>query len=241
MRKRTLIFFVVAMSVMVFYACSKKEKTDVVTGIEPVRQAIGEHVATLDALRNVKPEDQAEFIKKNWPNLSRDLVASLSSRGIIKPGDKVTSINYTYGSAESVKGEDKKGKLHQGIFKDELIATIKTEKLNKPIILAVRCSNGLFDLKGKFANIFSETPETIFTITKGEGLCNHVSYDVAIDLAEKHHLALYRGKGRKERHINVAEARSLRDQTDYVNVTVGVYPGDQFNLIDGTYTKAKAK
>lgn len=89
-----------------------------------------------------------------------------------------------------------------------------------------------------FASFYLNRPAKIepFTIGSQKGLTSYVSYDQAIDLAEKHGIGLYRGQGWNEQNrITPAQARQLKDVTDQVQVTARVRTGDYFDPENGIY------
>lgn len=214
-----------------------KHKLNVVKDIEPVWQLDAERHQVLDDLKTIPTAQRGAYLQQRWPQLDNDLVVFLKDRGTIPSNAEVEEITYAYGSAVKVKAEDLKRFIHDGEIRNELIASVKVKGIKKPVLVAVRCLNGLFELEGDFfQEVASRNFISQFTIRRGEGLCHHVSYPVAIRLAERFKLPIYKsGRNIPEQKISVEEALVLENQTDQIQVMVRVYPQDHFDLNNMTY------
>lgn len=73
------------------------------------------------------------------------------------------------------------------------------------------------------------------TITIGwhDNLTKHVSYQEALDLAERHGLDVYAGKGQARHRVTPEQARLI--DTARTRVTIVVVRGDRFDLDRGTF------
>ena len=108
--------------------------------------------------------------------------------------------------------------------------------------MLVQCLNGTFlelDRVNSLQTLGSHTPIERFAIGPREGLIHHVDFPTAMALAEQHRLEVYKTSRQiPANRISYADARAMEDRTDWTQVTVRVYPGDRFDLVNGTYTPA---
>lgn len=221
---------------LAFFAAACRKKVDLVNGVPPVSRdfaSMGQYMTQLAAL----PADQrAARLAHDYPHLQDQLVQSLRSRGKVTNGQEVRSVQFVFGSQGRAKAESGDGKTYDGFFKDQLVARVTIAGQDKPLDVLVVCLNGTFSLPGDlakagFTDLGVRTVAQRFTIGKGEGLIPHVGYQLAIDLAERFNLPLYRGKGwNGTNRISPAQARSMEGNTDREQVTVGVWEGDRFDL-----------
>jgi len=211
-------------------------RTNLVDDLRPVKAVSEENLFVLDSLKDKTPFERKLILNHEWPSIGKDLVAWLRLSGKIDSGVEVSSIEFLYGSGEA-EGEDFDGDIHKGFFEDQLIAKISIKGRDKPLFVAVQCSNGLFRLQGDgLESVYAD--ELIFTIGKRKGLVDYVSFEIAISLAKTFGLPIYKGKGQNRKLISAEEA--LETNTDFHQVMVLVFTGDVFNLKDMTYNGKKA-
>ncbi len=240
---RKLFLLLVLLLAMIASGC---KKTDVVGGRSPVSNSMADVQATLDELAKMPAEQRAMYMQQRHPDLAQRIVYYLRQRGKIQAGAEVQGVDFFFGSLNRVKAEDGAGQIVQGYFKNQLVARVRVAGLKNPIAVIVRCLNGTFELPEDLARagmtpMGTQRPEERFTIGKNDNLVNHVGYRTAIDLAERHRLAVVRGKGKDRKNIDTMTARSLENRTDWIQVAVMVYEGDRFDLVAGTYTPAPKK
>ncbi len=239
------LFFVLAVLLAVFAAgCGKK--VDVVNGRPPVSGALADIQVTLDALAQMPAHQRADYLQQRHPDLGQRVVYYLRQRGKIQAGQEVQGVGFHFGSLDKVKAEDGNGQTNEGYFKNQLVARVRVSGQQKPVDVIVRCLNGTFELpedlaRAGMAPMGTQVPVERFTIGKNDNLVRHVGYRTAIDLAERHSLALVRGKGKARQNITPAEARRLESETDRIQVAATVFEGDRFDLTAGTYTPAPKK
>lgn len=240
--RRLLASLVVLLS---FLAVGCK-KTDVVGGRTPVSNSMADTQATLDALAKMPAQERGAYMQRTHPDLAQRIVYYLRQRGKIQAGAEVQGVDFFFGSLNRVKAEDGTGQVVQGYFRNQLVARVRVAGLKDPIAVIVRCLNGTFELPADLVRagmtpMGMQRPNERFTIGKGDNLVNHVGYRTAIELAERHNLALTKGKGKDRQKISPAEARRLESETDRVQVAATVFEGDAFDLMAGTYTPAPKK
>jgi len=250
MRTRTFLLIAVIVGLTLNIACSGNQGVNLVDDIparwDNLHQS--EATKTMNTLKQMKVEgkSQAEmqaYLTEAWPTLANDIVAQLRMNNRL-PGNDAVRVLFNFGSAKNVEADDANGVRHVGWFEDELVATVYPRSGGEPIDVIVRCLNGLFVIAGENLTLdgpgWSATPTMRFKIAQGKGLTTYVDYATSIDLAERFNLTLSaRPMGGREETISPAEARRLYNQTDRVLVTVTVYPGDEFNLVDMTYTPTR--
>jgi len=234
---------VVVMALVALVACTKDEQpapepqpepppVNVVTDIQPVRAATPAQIGVLDRLRGLSAAEQDVLLKQEWPNLSTTVVGWLRRDGRIKRGEKVEKVELFYGSGEA-DGEDRDGTIHSGNFKDELLANIVITGREKPMLIAIRCMNGMYDVVSGDIHPVGSEQTLVFVIQQGESLVNHVPFETAIHLATTFNLPIHRDRGTKMRQISAEEA--LQTDTNRHQVRVLVYEGDTFDLGAMTY------
>jgi hypothetical protein len=245
-RLRLLALFVVGFGLsaaLSFMACASappKPQVDVVNGIRPASTALhGIHVFVRELVK-LPEADRAAYLKEARPRLEQGVAYYLRHDPSIPPARRIKEdqtidrVEFFFGSLNNVTADDQAGTKHQGYFKDQLVARVSVHGA-APIDVLVQCLNGLFVLPGQIDHLQSlgaAIPVERFTIGKGEGLINYVDFPVAIDLAERFQLSLYRGKVMTKAHlIDPVAARGLEHETDRVQVTVRVVEGDSFNLV----------
>lgn len=238
------LFWLLLLVLAVFAAGCKK--TDVVGGRTPVSNSMADTQGTLEALAKMPAAQRAGYLQQRHPDLAQRLVYFLRQRGKIQAGAEVSGVEFFFGSLNRVKAEDGTGQVVRGFFKNQLLARVRVAGLKDPIAVIVRCLNGTFELpedlvRAGMTLVGTQRPDERFTIGKNDNLVNHVGYKTAIDLAERHRLAVVRGKGKDREDIDTTTARSLENRTDWIQVAVMVYEGDRFDLLAGTYTPAPKK
>lgn len=213
--------------------CSTKENVDVVKGVAPISTAFASIAHANDTMASMTVGERGAYLEHTWPHLDEDLAYFLRRHGKLKSRDHIDRIEFYYGSMEDVKAESATTDRY-GYFKNQLIALVWVVDTKDPISVIVECLNGTFALVDDIKEldlIGSHTPLGKFIISRNEGLLHHVDYPVAMDLADRFDLPLYRGQVvTEENRITVAEARELEATTDRLQVTVLVYEGDEFDL-----------
>lgn len=228
-------------------ACKREQKkvdrgVDLVNGITPVSREFADMRGTLEELRGMGTEDIQAHLRRDWPRLEGGLVYYLRYRGRIRADQIVRDVQFRFGSLDNVHAEDLDGVRHRGYLENQLVARVNLVGTDTPIDVLVQCLNGMFTLPGEFERLqplYTATPQQRFRIARGEGLIHHVDPRLAIHLAERFNLPLYRGQRMRESsRITPAMARTLLPTTDRTQVTVRVYEGDQFDLVAMRYTPA---
>ena len=238
------LFFVLAIAMaMLAMGCGKK--IDVVNGRTPVSNSMADIQQTLDRLAQMPAAQRSAYLQQRHPDLAQRVVYFLRQRGKIQANSEVQGVDFFFGSLDKVKAEDGAGQVVQGYFKDQIVARVRVTG-QQPLSVIVRCLNGTFELpedlaRAGMAPMGTQRPEERFVIGKNDNLVSHVGYRTAIDLAERHSLELWRGKGKARQKIAPADARRLESETDRVQVAAMVYEGDRFDLVAGTYTPAPKK
>jgi len=225
-----IIAVMIAVGLIFFGGKEKVAAVNLTEGISPVRAADSRQLLVLESLKGKTPQEIKSILDKEWPTIGADLASWLRSSGRIGVDEKISSLEFFYGSGQG-SGEDSKGNVHQGYFQDELIAKVIVEGHKEPLLVAVKCSNGLFMMTGELGLIYEDN--LAFTIARGKGLVDYVSYETSINLARSFGLPIYKGKGKNRKLIFSEEA--LRVDTDWHQVTVLVFPGDEFDLRTMTY------
>lgn len=200
---------------------------------------------TTDTLANMSsPEERNEYLARNHPTLSNDVVYWLRDRESLTRDKEVASVEFRYGSLDNVSAESGEGNVRNGHFRNELIAIVKTTDGERLPVIVV-CMNGLFaepDQMMALESLANHTPLEEFAISRGEGLTHHVGYLTAIDIAERHQLPIYQGRSMTPRNlITYDQARAMENRTDYLQVTVYVEPGDYFDLRNRRYIPGRRR
>lgn len=170
MKKLFGLFLVTVLALIV--SCNKPEKTkDVVMDIAPMHRWDVHSQTMIDSLKSLPDSAKLPFIRDNAPNVLPTILARIEARvGKIH----VDTIVFSYGSGTAKGVQDSAGMLHDGTYENQLIARIWTKpitKLGNPIIVFVRCLNGVIELHGD-RRIGTESLG--FYIEKGEGLAHHL-------------------------------------------------------------------
>ena len=222
----------VILALGIFFLCRDNAgAVNVVRDIEPVRQTTPEQDLVLSSLEGKDPGEIKTILDREWPTLGSSIVGWLRSTNRITPSEEVTSVEYMYGSGQA-DGEDGQGQIHSGYFEDELLAKVTIAGRNEPLVVAVRCLNGLFRIQGDGINTIAED-EINFTIGRRKALVDYVSYETSIYLAEYFNLPIYKGRGRSRRAVDPTEARATN--TDDHQIMVLVFAGDEFDIGNMTY------
>ena len=196
-----------------------------------------EHLASLST-----PEQQTEYLNTNHPNLANNVVYWLRQDGRLAREVVVDSVDFRFGSLQNITAESGDGDMRRGFFENQIVAIIHyANGGSRELIL--RCMNGLtVDVVQLMAlnGMGVQTPRERFVIGRGEGLTHYVGFLTAIDIAQRHGLPVYRGRRMSpSNRIGYEEARTLEHQTDFIQVTVYVETGDEFDLRNDTYTSAR--
>lgn len=237
MNKRNVFIGVVFMVILSFIIFSVvKNKKDVVGGIQPMEESgIGWRTEIIDSLRKLPQDQRAGFIQQNVPQLNSQLIRFLRNSGY---DCNVDSVTYLFGSGKAKGVQSGDGNTYNGYYDEQLYAVIKGETCFKDsLVVFVQCLNGTFSLKGKTVqNLGSYKPR--FTIEKGNGINAYVDYQTSIFLAEHFKLPVYVGRnpGIRKR-ISYQMAKDLEAHLGRKQVTVLVYPGDEFDLGTMTYVR----
>ncbi len=235
------IFALIFLGGMIFGPASANQK-NVVSDFKPVSERFSSpsFEAARKALKDMPAEQRAAYLDKNFPRLHEDIIYYLRERNKLSPSDKVTSVQFLFGTANGVKAEDGDGNMNSGKFEDQLIARVAIAGKDKPMDVIVQCLNGTFGLPGDLQALSSRTPRQEFTIGAGEGLTTYVSMPTAIDIAPRFNLPLYRGKVLASRY-EISPEVAATINTDVEPVTVRVYTGDHFDLVNMTFRSAQTK
>lgn len=249
-RIATFVVGIVAITaIAVSVACNNQAEArgvDLVDGIAPASDAFAGIHGFAEELAALPPQERMALIEKARPRLNQAVVYFLRNLDRIKRSEKVEKVELFFGSIEGTRAKDGEGKEFKGYFLNELVARVHL-KGGRTEDALVRCLNLYLELPEHIAKLqrLSSTEITEvkeFTIEKGQGLIHHVDYTVAIDLAERHNLKLYRGRDQNEMFlISPDVARGLEWETGRVQVTVGVMEGDHFNLADGTFSRKQGR
>lgn len=248
-RRRKIVFGValaiIAVICILAFWPSKTQAVDVVNGVTPVSTALGDIRVTLAELAQMPVEQRETRLRQEWPNLEESVVYFLRQRDRLPRDAEVERVRFFFGSMDNVRAVDGDGNMHEGYFRDQLVARVDIRGHEKPIDVIVQCLNGVMSLPEDLAALQplgTATPEQRFTIGPREGLVHHVDYPVAIDLAQRFNLPLYRGQHMTETaRITPDQARQLEPMTDRVQVTVQVYEGDTFDLMRMSFTPSSRR
>lgn len=227
------------LAVLLIAGCSFFKGADLVKGVPPMSTSLAGIAPTLDEMARMSPERRGRYLEQNWPHLDEDVVYFLRQMGKLSPTTSVRRVEFRFGSLNDVVAESSEGQ-RRGYFEDQLVALVYTRGAREPIAVIVQCLNGTFALPKELRSlqaVGSHTPQEQFTIGPREGLIHHVDFPVAIDLAERFNLPLFRGRTLNQRfQISPDQARRLESTTDRLQVTVYVVEGDRFDLINMTFT-----
>lgn len=241
--KSVSIIGVVVVLAAALVGCGKK--VDVANSIQPVSTALVGIRPTLEELAKLPPQQRIARLWQDWPHLDEDVIYFARSHNMIPKGAEVQSVDFFFGSLDHVRARDAMGAEHTGYFRDQIVSRLHVRGQNNPVDVIVQCLNGTFidpkDLK-RLQPLGMFVPAQRFEIGPREGLVHYVDYPLAIDLAERFKLPLYRDRLMDEEfRITPEQARRMEPDTARVQVTVRVYEGDRFDLVAGTYTLAPKK
>lgn len=172
MKTKSFLFLVV-MALALSFSCRKAEK-NVVRDIAPVYRWNDVHNPALwDSIKNVPDSEKVRFITDNIPNLIPRIIEQTK----IAANEKfeVTSLVFAFGSGSAKGVLDSAGTRHDGIYENELIAKLWTKpvtKLGDPIIVFVRCLNGMISIEGHHE--IGNNINCRFEIQPGQGLAHHL-------------------------------------------------------------------
>lgn len=233
-----------AVCALFFLFTGQTRAVDVVHDISPVSRDMRDIRATLDTLTALPAEQREAALRRDWPNLEKDIVCFLRLRGKLPEGMPVEKVEFFFGSLDRVSAADGDGNVMRGYFRNQLVAKVYVPGRD-PESVIVQCLNGLFALERDWKTLQTlgtYQPIQKFTIAKGEGLVHHVGFTTAVALAERFNLPLYQGQDMgKSNLITPAQARSLQSQTDRIQVTTRVFEGDVFDLVSMKYTPSSAR
>lgn len=217
-------------------------KIDLVEGVEPMSRSMASISTTIDRLAELQPEQRGAYLEQTWPHLDEDVVFFLRAQNRIPADTPVSRVEFKFGDLDNIWAQEAGGERRFGYVEDQLVAVIQVAGVEKPIVVLVQCLNGTFmelDRVNDLQSVGTHTPIERFVIGPREGLVHHVDYPAAIALAEEHRLPVYKTSVQiPSNRISYATARAMESQTDWTQVTVRVFPGDEFNLVNGTYTSA---
>ncbi len=206
-------------------------KQNIVNDLTPIHQISAQHELILDSFSGKTPSEISRILSNEWPTIKQDLINWLVDTGKLASADEVTSITFFYGSG-TANGEDGHGNIHSGYFQNELIAQLNLTEDAKPLLVAVKCANGLFELAS--SNLLTISSDQLrFAIGKRKCLVDYVSFETAISLAKQFNLSIYKDKGKQRHKISPEEA--LKTDTDNHLIQILVFPGDEFDLVNMTY------
>lgn len=218
---------------------------DLVRAIHPVSTDLANTRVTIEALAGMQPQVRLARLRQDWPRLEESLVYFLRSNGRIRQDQEVRNVDFRFGSLEGVEAEDATGRRHRGYFENQLVARVSLAGVQQPIDVLVNCLNGLFALPGEMDRLqplYTAVPQQRFRIARREGLVHHVDYPVAMDLAQRFNLDLYQGRRMVPRKkITPQRGRELEPTTNRLQVTVKVYPGDEFDLVAMRFTPSSQR
>jgi hypothetical protein len=244
MKNRMLLSIIAVMMAFAVVGCHKKPapSIDVVNGVTPVSSALSSVRATINELAVMSPAERSARLQHDWPHLGEDVVYYVRAAHEIPSDAVVERVEFFFGSLEHVTAGDLALIQYEGHAKNQLIARLHLRGRATPLDFFVLCLNGMVSPGGAVEHLQtlgSSAPAQRFTIADRQGLVTYVDYPLAISLAERFHLPLYRGRkmAAKDR-ITPDQARQLEPDTARVQVTVRVCPGDRFDLVAGTYTPA---
>ena len=233
-----------AVLAMLFAIGCGEDKIDVVNDVEPVSASLSSVAETMNAMVALPEGEWGAYLERNWPHLDEDVVFYLRRTGQLADGIVVERVEFRYGSLDDVWALDQEGERRHGYFRDQIIAVVYPAG-GEPKAVIVQCLNGTFasvDELNRLQLVGSHTPIEAFTIGRGEGLIHYVDFPVAIDIAERFGLLLYRGRWINRRfEITPDEARRLEHNTDYEQVTVYVVEGDTFDLRRMIFTPSERR
>lgn len=222
---------------------NKAEAVDIVNGAEPMSRSMAHIQPTLDELARMEPSRRAAFLRTAYPRLEADVVFYLRQMGRIPANASDLHVEFFFGSLDHAKAESGDGGIKEGYLRDQLLAKVSYAGA-EPKTYAVKCLNGMVQLPNdafdrQLQNLGSYAVEEVFTIGPREGIAHHTAYMTAIELAERNHIPIYRGKVLKpEFLITPDRARELATETGRVQITPLVFEGDRFNTRTGEYIPA---
>lgn len=170
--KTKKFLFLAAIALVFSFSCRKAEK-NVVTDFAPVHRWDTHAQATWDTLRTIPDGEKVRFITKNIPNLIPKIIEEVKYAS--KQKIEVTKLVFAFGSGKAKGVMDGSGIRHDGIYENELIAKLWTNpvtELGDPIIVFVRCLNGMISIEGHHE--ISGIINCRFEIQPGQGLAHHL-------------------------------------------------------------------
>ena len=169
--KNLLVIFL-AIIAIVISSCDREK--NVVKDFPPVYAWNDVHNPKLwDTLKTIPDAEKVRFITTNIPNLIPRIIEQVKIAAG-KPID-VTNLVFAFGSGKAKGVIDANGERHDGIYENELIAKLWTNPvtdLGDPIIVFVRCLNGVISIEGHHE--ISDGITCRFEILPGEGLAHHL-------------------------------------------------------------------
>ena len=170
MKKLSFLFVAVIMAGL-FCSCGGKKKEKDAMDLTPMHRWDVHSQAMIDTLHRIPDSLKLAFIKANAPNVLPTILNTIEKR--VGTPFHVDTIVFSYGTGHAKGVQDSSGARWDVAFKDQLVARVWTKpatKLGNPIIVFVRCLNGVIELEGDQR---IGTGDLGFTIQKGEGLANH--------------------------------------------------------------------
>lgn len=231
MKKILLAVLLAVGAFTTFYSCNK-ELLDVVTGTQPV-QTDSWRTALVTQLQNAHSNAEREQIMAaNGQHLTTQLVAFLRNSGY---GCRIDTITYHYGSGTADSTLSGDGNRYNGGFTNQPYAIVKGgDCFRDSLAVFILCFNGTFGLHSKSSSYIG-SKSLSFTIEQGNGINYYIpDYLSSIAIADRFGVKIYEGKG-WDKEISFERAASLQPDLASIQVTVGVQPGDYFNLGADTY------
>lgn len=215
---------------------------DILEKLPPVSAELADDLRPIqNEMANMERERAYFYLNSKWPRIQSDVVRILREKNVLKPSDTVELVDIVFvKNMKDVIGVGADKMQYRGQLKNQLIAGLIYRDPNLPRRYFILSSfNELVppDRFNKLSGLGVFEVKEQFEIGEREGLVNHVSYRTAVELARKHNLELYhgRGVGTEGVRISTRQAHALRSLTDEVQVTIRVYPGDRFNLAIGEF------
>ncbi len=229
--KKLFLFAIVIAIISLVTSCS----TELVSDVDPVHIWDENTNNMLEDIKNLSVEERGAYIQKVSPQLSKKVISLLKKYNKITGSSIIDSLVYYYGDSKEAQAYDKHGEIHKGHFKNRLIAFVWIQGDEEPYKVLIGCLNGVVSFIGKLDAVMSISQ---FTITKGDCLLNHISYEMSMALAEDFDLPITKKfMGDNYKKISLEEAKELRNETDQNLIVIKVFPGDIFHLTQGTMTR----
>jgi hypothetical protein len=161
----------------------------------------------------------------------------MRDRGILSSDQVVTGVDYALGDLEGVVAEQNAAGNAEGFIDNQLLALVRVEGEENPVVMIVTCMNGLISLPygalEELERVGSHNTNMLnITVTPGDSLVSLLGYRAAIDAAEVNGYQLFKTPlGGVREAISYEDARDLAGSTDANLVTTDpvLMPGWQIN------------